>query len=272
LATKANVYIELEPYSRLRSYIKHATGEVSGLGHVKEIDGRLVITKVVLFDQECSAGGTELDTTPIAEYIQQWMEEGGDPTELRLWWHSHAHTACFWSQTDRTTMEQMVGQTVPWFAYLVGNKANDWKGSVYGIATLPKCLGGTSAVEEEFDLTVLYPAMDVDEECAEEVKQKVRERKVVIPQTPFGPIGKSISANVSKDDYSSGLHPNTRKARDVEAALAKVAANCVDGEVIRIDRSTSKADAYKRGNPRNKGKKGKRRDSDDPFQTFLDKH
>lgn len=109
---------------KLELYIRLAdSAEVSGLGKVERL-GRddFLCTDIVLFEQESSWGGTELDQEAVAEFFATLIERGEDPGQYRLWWHSHGRHQCFWSRTDVKTIERL-GDS--WLVSVVGNVTGD---------------------------------------------------------------------------------------------------------------------------------------------------
>lgn len=119
-----SVFITPEAKDYLDAYIRHAVGEVSGLGEVTVIDGALVITGVHLLEQECGTASTEFTADAIAKFLVECVQKDIDTSTLRLWWHSHADMSVFWSGTDKDTVEQL-SSDMPWLLSLVGNKAGD---------------------------------------------------------------------------------------------------------------------------------------------------
>lgn len=119
-----SVFITPEAKDYLDAYIRHAAGEVSGLGEVTVIDGALVITGVHLLEQECGTASTEFTADAIAKFLVECVKKDIDTSTLRLWWHSHADMSVYWSGTDKDTVKQL-SDDMPWLLSLVGNKAGD---------------------------------------------------------------------------------------------------------------------------------------------------
>jgi len=113
------VSITAEAKQWLDLYIATADGEISGLGTVRLYDGRLIITDIHLLEQECSATSTALSEEDVASFLLQTVRLGLDPSELKLWWHSHAHMNVFWSKTDDDTAGNFGNG---WMLSIVGNK------------------------------------------------------------------------------------------------------------------------------------------------------
>ena len=111
-----SIILPLEVYAELEKYVEHYTTEVSGCGLVKREETRVVVgeyrksvvhtvtyrvTEVFLPPrQDNTAGGTEFDEVMVSEIITKLLEEGKDPSQLRLHWHSHATMGTFHSAVD----------------------------------------------------------------------------------------------------------------------------------------------------------------------------
>lgn len=117
------VCITPEAKARLDLYIDLVDGEVSGLGRVVSHHGALVITDIYLLRQECSATTTELHPEDVSNFLVSLIQQGVDPSELKLWWHSHADMSVFWSGTDEKTASQFGNG---WMLSVVGNKRGDY--------------------------------------------------------------------------------------------------------------------------------------------------
>lgn len=113
------IYITPEAKTRLDYYIESSSIEISGLGTVKKYKGDLLIEKILLFEQKCDAVNTDLTSSDVAKYLYQAIKEGIDPSEIKLWWHSHHKMGCFWSEKDQYTIESF-GRTSDWFLSIVG--------------------------------------------------------------------------------------------------------------------------------------------------------
>jgi hypothetical protein len=80
--------------------------EVSGMGLLEPAgDDDLRLTRVFLLPQLGNAVATQLDPVGMADLMGQLLDEGIDPSGLRVWWHSHGREAPFWSGQDEQTIE-----------------------------------------------------------------------------------------------------------------------------------------------------------------------
>lgn len=183
MVEKAKLLIPPVEHARLMGYIKAALPhEVSGLGLVDKSDDGLVVSKIILLKQECTAGTTELDTGAIDAYMAEMHKAGEDTSKLRLWWHSHGTGGTFWSGIDRNTMKRLVGPGVNWFVFMVGNSKEEFKCSVY--------VGDPFLLDIEGELKIVFETPDLKEECEKEVKEKVT-IKTTAYQGPTGVVSRN---------------------------------------------------------------------------------
>lgn len=108
---------------RLKLYIDLCPFEVGGLGTVEPFGEDLLVADIFLIRQRASESDTELDPQAVADHLVQTLQEGKDPSSLRLWWHSHAEGRILWSDTDERTIEALqIDQLVS----IVGNKRHEF--------------------------------------------------------------------------------------------------------------------------------------------------
>jgi hypothetical protein len=94
-----------ESWRQLVLYTLHCPFEIGGLGLIKAVDKDFLVTDVLLVKQDVNDIATRLDSRAVSELIMELIDSGQDPGELKLWWHSHAHEAPFWSGVDQETIE-----------------------------------------------------------------------------------------------------------------------------------------------------------------------
>ena len=121
--TAPRIFIAAPAFKRLALYIELCPFEVSGLGTVEPIGRDLLVTEVFLIRQRASDSDTELDPQAVGDHLLETVQKGGDPTALRLWWHSHGGGPIFWSETDEETIAALqIDQLVS----IVGNKRREF--------------------------------------------------------------------------------------------------------------------------------------------------
>jgi len=95
-------------HAKLMYYTRAASGEISGLGRTKFMDDdEILVEDVLLFKQECTQGSTDLDQDTLSRFLFKIIQKGKDPTEYRLWWHTHNDFGTFWSSTDTDNIEML---------------------------------------------------------------------------------------------------------------------------------------------------------------------
>lgn len=166
------VYITEEAKKRLDLYVKFApAGEISGLGCVEPKAGDLLITDLFLFKQVSGPATTELDGEAVSNFLVEAITNGIDPSDLKLWWHSHGEMSVFWSGTDQATAGAFGNQ---WMLCLVANKQGDVLVRLDLYEPVPITLDGLK-------LEIL---LEPDEELAREIEAEV-EQKVSVPLPPM---------------------------------------------------------------------------------------
>ena len=114
------IRIRSHALDRLLLYARRCPVEIGGLGTVAADADGLLITDVFLLAQKVSASDTELDTEALFDFLARHVAEGGNPAQVRLWWHSHADMDVAWSETDRATIRSLPGDF--WVALLVNRR------------------------------------------------------------------------------------------------------------------------------------------------------
>lgn len=126
--TDANltVAITVQARRKLNAYIAQCPQEISGLGTVEVVEGELMITDVFLLEQEVTPSETVLPALTVAYFLATAVENGIDPSQLRLWWHSHARHQAYFSATDLATIGSTF-DTSPWLLSYVGCHAGTYQ-------------------------------------------------------------------------------------------------------------------------------------------------
>lgn len=84
-------------YKKLFYYVDATNIEISGLGSAQKMDkNSFLIKDLYLFKQESTMANTLLSQEAIAQFLTSWITLGKNPSEIRLWWHSHADGNVFW--------------------------------------------------------------------------------------------------------------------------------------------------------------------------------
>jgi len=118
------VFIPPQALQRLKLYIELCPFEVGGLGTVEAFGEDLLVADLFLIRQRASDSDTELDPQAVADHLLRTIQEGKDPSSLRLWWHSHAEADTTWSGTDEKTIEAL---QIEHLVSIVGNKRHEFR-------------------------------------------------------------------------------------------------------------------------------------------------
>lgn len=161
------VHMTFEAKNKLDLYLACCDEEISGLGRVAKIGSKFVITDIILLPQEVSSSSTDLDEKELDEFILTEIEEGRNPGDLKVWWHSHVNMSCFWSGTDAETIETFKND---WFISIVGNKSGIYRARLDLFEPFRYCF-------DELTLAIMVPPMPEMKEAVEaEIKEKVKRK------------------------------------------------------------------------------------------------
>jgi len=163
------VVIPLQLYQKLFFYATNITKEISGLGMVERVDNELRITDLFIVKQEVTTGNTTLDNKDLAQKTIDIINAGGDPTKMKLWWHSHANGTVFWSGTDDTCCDSYNNDQ--WLLSIVVN----WKKEVLCRLDIYNPIRITL---DHLPVMIKEPTTSLsalEEECKVEMKEKVKE-------------------------------------------------------------------------------------------------
>lgn len=119
----SQIFIAAGAFKRLKLYIELCPFEVGGLGTVEPCGEDLLVTDLFLMRQRASGSDTELDSQAVADLLVQTLQNGGDLTALRVWWHSHADGPILWSPTDEETIQAL---QIDRLVSIVGNKRHEF--------------------------------------------------------------------------------------------------------------------------------------------------
>ncbi len=120
------VYDERVFYKIMRFVNEAGKDEISGLGRVIRTDTGFKVISAMLLPQRNGMGHTDIEPEDMARAEYQTKDE---PGELRLWWHSHVKMGCFWSATDKETIE-LLGRH-GWYLATVFNQNWEHRSALY---------------------------------------------------------------------------------------------------------------------------------------------
>jgi hypothetical protein len=174
------ILLKRKPYLKLKYYIDLCPNEISGLGksYIKKLstgEKQIIVTDVIIFEQENTAGTTSLDTQMLAKVTAELMKQNENIEQWDIWWHSHAHMKAFFSKQDNDTIEDH-SATREYLISIVGNKEGQF------VARLDIFLKNTTKFNLDLsyseDLKVLIETISnnkIAEQCQKDIKLKVKE-------------------------------------------------------------------------------------------------
>ena len=154
------IYISEIAKKKLDSYIRHCDQEISGLGFVDIINNKTIIDDVFIIKQTCTVGSTDIDDDAESEFLSQNINH---IDRIKLWWHSHCNMECFWSTTDKTTIEKFCNK---WMLSIVGNKKGEYLCRLDMYSPFRITIDKIPIIHFHVD-------GDIDERIKKEIKEKV---------------------------------------------------------------------------------------------------
>jgi hypothetical protein len=125
--------LAIEPacLARLLAYAQECDAEISGFGSVRvDADRRtFVLEDVRILRQRVTRASVDIEAADVADFLADYVANGGDANHLRCWWHSHFDMQTFHSSIDSDTLENALADA-PWIVSLVVNRAGEMKASL----------------------------------------------------------------------------------------------------------------------------------------------
>lgn len=182
------LYIPLLVYSQIQEFVRLCPYEISGLGKIKPYKNGFLIEQVKLLSQSVTPANTRMDVAGLGKLYHEIIQEEGDLSNWKLWWHSHASMPVFWSQTDLDTIMDFDNETPQsnWMISAVFNHKMDWEARLD--------MYDPVHVQSNFtDLRITQiHSQETKEDCQFQIDQKVRVRtpeiKKVKLKKPYVPI------------------------------------------------------------------------------------
>lgn len=117
------IYIPEDVYRSITLYSDLAYGEISWIGDIDTYQNIINIDNIYLLKQSTTDDNTTLDNKAYAMFIMNYLQEGKDVVNLKLWIHSHGIYPVGWSKKDVETIE--THSRADYFVSIVVNKAGD---------------------------------------------------------------------------------------------------------------------------------------------------
>lgn len=169
------IYISRKAYLKLKYFVTQCEEEISGLGKLlvskrDNGDSVLIVYDFEIFDQVVSGAHSTIDDDSLAKFLFEKTKAGENLAVYRVWWHSHAAMATFFSGTDTNTIDNST--EFPYLVSIVTNHKLEFKARIDIYSPI--------RVTEELEIEKLD---DEDEElkalCLKEIEEKVKKEVVV---------------------------------------------------------------------------------------------
>ena len=116
------IFIAARAYHRLKLLLRLCPAEIAGLGYVTDHPKGFLIQDVFVLPQRVTDSDAELDPDALFGFLARFVADGGDPSSIQFWWHSHGDGEVYWSETDLDTIERFPGTQV---ISVVGNRQGE---------------------------------------------------------------------------------------------------------------------------------------------------
>lgn len=214
-------------YNKLCLYVANTDDEISGLGKVKKMENDFILIEdIILLEQESSSGGTKLDKEGLTKFYDGLMKKGENPSDWKLWWHSHADFSAFWSGTDKDTIESLdVEQdSNNWWLSIVMNRDVEMKARIDIFQPFRQTI--------DVEKWVFYNPFDekLDEKIKKEIKKKVT-KPVIVSNYP--------------KDYSKEPYPDDRTGNWWEKKVDEMSKRQKKKSLNKLDKMMFKATSEK---------------------------
>jgi hypothetical protein len=196
------IFITGRAFHRLKLLLKFCPAEIAGLGYVAPRPDGLLVQDVFALPQRVTDSDAELDQESLLEFLSGFVSDGGDPSSLQLWWHSHVDGELYWSPTDLETIESFPGNRV---ISVVGNQKGDLRCRLdlfvprrERLEDLPLVLADEDGGSEPLDLDALR------REVWAEIRAKVRMRIPVEPPTDH----EGVVGIITNEEFEAQVEPS----------------------------------------------------------------
>lgn len=164
------IKIKRKAYLKLKYFIQECDSEISGFGKIRKRRGEFEVYDIEVLAQTVSGVHATIKPEDLVKFMTEKMQGGQSTEDYKVWWHSHVNMQVFFSTTDVQTIDEST--EFPYLVSIVGNKKEEYKARV----DVYEPLRMTEEVELEIEG---LEDNKLKEECAEEVKEKVKKEKVI---------------------------------------------------------------------------------------------
>lgn len=180
-------------------YVDCCETEIGGLGMGVAKGSEFHLEEVILIKQWVTSNDVLLANEGLATFLYELVDAGGDPSRIKVWWHSHVHHPLRWSKQDEETI-RLLNQD--YLISLVGNKSGSW---LCRLDEVGPPATSREPIPIEVPETGVVPAQaepDLRREVKREIGEKVTAWELV--QLP-GQGGYFFGTEVVASDYSIAL-------------------------------------------------------------------
>lgn len=202
LSDAPGIFIASRAFHRLKLLLRLCPAEIAGLGYVTPHPGGFLIQDVFVLPQRVTEADAELDAESIFGFLTSFVADGGDPSSLQLWWHSHVDGEVYWSETDLETIERFPGNRM---ISVVGNRKGALLCRLDLFSPRRERLEGLPLVV--LDETTGEVAMDFErlrQDAREEIRTKVKMRIPMEPVTDH----EGMLGLISYEGYEIEIDPD----------------------------------------------------------------
>lgn len=221
-----SIYLNPEVHTQLFLYAKLCEKEISGLGLVREEDGKFFCDEVALLDQEVGGAHTDISPEGVGKFMTELAKDRPDTWgHWKLWWHSHVSMTASFSGQDDTTLRELAHAAGDWFMGLVINK------------------GGSSqlyvAIEEPFQMLGKLDEAELwtggkEDPLIARVRKDIEEHVTVKPATVTPPLGTVPQAKKAEGKGGESSKDSGATSGTVANPADVLAAQLIDGDPERI--------------------------------------
>jgi hypothetical protein len=193
------IYIDSEAWVRMNLYVECCPTEIGGLGLGKKIGSVFHLEEVFILEQNVTEHDTLISYNDLARFLFEFVNGGGDPARIRVWWHSHVNHPLRWSKHDEETIKMLNSD---YLISIIGNKSGQWVCRLDIQGPPIKTIQPVPMEVPELPDKDLLPDQNLRKAIEEEIAQKVHVWELV--RLP-GQSGYFFGTRVVTSDYSYAL-------------------------------------------------------------------
>lgn len=175
------VYMPIEIYHKLFTYISLTNIEISGLGIVEMVNDVFLIKDIFLIDQENTQAHTSLDKDSIAKKQFEMIQQRIDPSHMKFWWHSHNTMSTSWSGTDDACCEAYNNDE--WLLSIVANHKREIRCRLDLYKPIRMTLDGLEVIIQDASVSKMD---DITKQCKADMEKHVKEKKFTKAVVGYG--------------------------------------------------------------------------------------